>query len=218
MKIYDYIDGALYINLNYRVDRKERVEQRCAELQIPVERFDAIQLSLATIDNPYNDPAWHKKMGCTESHFACIRLAQSRGWKNVWIMEDDVKFSPSFAEQAPRIINELRSLEWDMFFFGGEPNRKVIPHSDLLVKTNGVYGAHSYLVNHTFYDKILSTPTTNRLLDIIYLNYNEHDKVFYLSKDLLCLQDGDFESDLWGGKVNRDDLYDNAYNLYVRGV
>lgn len=217
MKIFGYIDAALYINLDYRTDRREAVEKRCRELNIPVERFEAIQLRLEEIDNPFNDPSWHKKMACTQSHFACIKLAKERGLQNVWIMEDDIKFTPDFAEKAPKVIEELRGLEWDMFFFGGEPNRKIVPHSDLLVKTNGVYGAHSYLVNHTFYDKILATSTRNRLLDVLYLSYHEPDKIFYLSKDLLCLQDGTFESDLWGGKVNRDDLYEHAYDIYVRG-
>ena len=36
------------------------------------------------------------------------------------------------------------------------------------------------------------------------LAYNENEKIFYLSKELLCLQDGNFESDLWGGKIKRE--------------
>lgn len=216
MKIFNYIDAAFYINLDYRTDRKKAVEERCAELHIPVERFNAIQLRPEDVTNPHNDSNWHKKMSCTHSHFACIELAKKRGLQNVWIMEDDVKFSSNFTEIVPSIIEELKNMEWDMVFFGGQPNRKVIPYSNLLVKTNGVYGAHSYLVNSTFYDKILST-STDGLLDMIYLHYDEDNKKFFLSTHLLCLQDGNFESDLWHGKIQRDELYENAYNEFVRG-
>lgn len=215
MKIFDYIEGAFYINLDYRTERKEQLENRYKELGISVERFEAIKLNLETLENPFNDPHWHKKMGCTQSHFQCIKLAKDRNLKNVWIMEDDVKFAPSFLQKASKVINELKHVQWDMFFFGGEPNRKTIPFSDNLVRTNGVYGAHSYLVNHTFYDKLLNVPIENRISDIIFLNFDESQKTFFLSKELLCLQDENFESDLWGGKIARDDIYKNAYNLYV---
>ena len=131
MKIFDYIDAALYINLDYRTDRRDAVETRCAALNIPVERFEAIQLRLEDIDNPFNDPSWHKKMACTQSHFACIKLAKERGLQNVWIMEDDIKFAPDFAEKAPKVIAELQQLDWDMFFLAESPIEKLchIPNS-----------------------------------------------------------------------------------------
>lgn len=213
--IFDYIEAAIYINLDYRTDRRQAAERRFKELGISAERFDAVQLNLNEIDNPNNDELWHKKMGCTQSHFKCVRLAKERGLKNIWIMEDDIKFVPEFLSKAQLAIDELRTTEWDMFFFGGEPNRKCIPHSQHIVKTNGVYGAHSYLVNHTFYDKLLTLNVTNCISDIIYLAFDEEQKNFFLSKELLCLQDSVFKSDLWGGKVHRDILYKTAYERYV---
>lgn len=218
MKIFNYIEAAYYINLEYRRDRREYVEQLYKELGLQVERFNAIQLNPEDVPNPENDPHWHKKMGCTQSHFQCIRLAKERNLQNVWIMEDDVAFAPDFLIKAQRVIDELKTVDWDMFFFGGEPNRKSIPHSDLLVRTNGVYGAHSYLVNHTFYDKLLNISIDYKISDIIYLAIDERIKTFFLSKELLCLQNDTFTSDLWGEVVHRDELYKNAYKMYVDGV
>lgn len=212
----DYIDKAYYINLDYRTDRRESFEKITSKLNLDIERYEAVKLNLDEIDNPFNDKNWHKKMGCTQSHLNIITLAKEQGLRNVWILEDDCVFVDGFIEKAQKCIDELKSLDWDMFYFGGEPNRDSIPHSDVLVRSNGVYGAHSYMVNHTFYDKLLNNIIPNAISDQLYLCHDESDKIVYLSKELLCLQDGSFESDLWGGKINRDDLYKEAYKKYIK--
>ena len=213
--ILNYIEKAYYINLDYRTERKEGFEKRISELGIEVERYEGVKFNKDELNNPFNDKDWHKKMGCAYSHLNIIKLAKQNELKNVWIFEDDCKFVDGFIEKAQKCIDELKELEWDVFYFGGEPNREATPHSDLLVRTNGVYGAHSYLVNHTFYDKILIDNVEHSLLDNRYLAYNENEKIFYLSKELLCLQDGNFESDLWGGKINRDEMYKSAYKQFI---
>jgi hypothetical protein len=212
----DYIDKAYYINLDYRTDRKEFFENQVKELGLDVERYEAVKLNLNEIDNPFNDINWHKKMGSCQSHINIIKLAKQKNLKNVWILEDDCVFVDGFIEKAKKCIDELKELEWDVFYFGGEPNRKAQPHSDLLVRTNGVYGAHSYIVNHTFYDKAIIGIPPNSLVDVFYLSFNEADKIFYLSKELLCLQDSMSESDLWGGKVDRTMNYNEAYNKFIK--
>ena len=212
----DYIDKAYYINLDYRTDRKDFFENQINKLGLDVERYEAVKLNLNNIDNPFNDKNWHKKMGCCQSHINIIKLAKKQNLKNVWILEDDCVFVDGFLEKAQKCIDELKELEWDVFYFGGEPNRKSQPHSDLLVRTNGVYGAHSYIVNHTFYDKVIKGIPPNSLLDVFYLSYNDAEKIYYLSKELLCLQDGKSESDLWGGRVDREFNYIDAYNKFVK--
>jgi hypothetical protein len=112
-------------------------------------------------------------------------------------------------------IDDLKGIEWDMFYFGGEPNKETVYYSDNIVKTDGIYGAHSYLVNHTFYDKILSADLVNGI-DILYLNLNTNDKKYYLSREILCNQDGESYSDIWGQTIKRDEVYKNAYKLYVK--
>jgi GR25 family glycosyltransferase involved in LPS biosynthesis len=218
MKFFGYIEHAIYINLDYRIDRRTAVEQRYKGLGLEVERFNAIQLNPDELDNPCSEPNWEKKMGCTRSHFQCIKLAKERGLQNVWIMEDDVTFVPEFLSKAQDAVDELKVSEWDMCFLGGEPNRRSIPYSKHLVRTNGVYGAHSYFVNHTFYDKLLKLNTDYKISDMIFLSMDETIKKFFLTKEILCFQDDQFESDLWGEKIPRTDLYKHAYKLYVDGV
>lgn len=214
--MFDYIDKAYYINLDYRTDRKLLLEERIKEIDLDIERFEAVKFNLDEMENPYNDKDWHKKMACNQSHINIIKSAKEQGLKNVWILEDDCVFVDGFVEKAKKCLDELQNLEWDLFYFGGEPNRESEPHSDLLAKTNGAYGIHSYIINHTFYDKVINNTPTNLLLDVFLLNFNEADKIFYISKELLCLQDGNFESDLWGGKINRDQIYGEAYKKYIK--
>ena len=213
--ILDYIEKAYYINLEYRTDRRELFEQRTKELNIPVERFPAIIINANEIVNPYGDTYWHNKVSNYHSHRAIISKAKELGLQNVWVFEDDCVFVDGFMQKAQNCINELKNIEWDMFFLGGEPNKETEYYSDNIVKTDGIYGAHSYIVNHTFYDKILSANLVNGL-DILYLNLLNEDKKYYLSREILCNQDGESYSDIWGQTIKRDEVYKNAYKLYVK--
>jgi hypothetical protein len=213
--IFDYIEKAYYINLDYRTDRKELFEKRVGELNIPVERFAATKLNPNEVDNPTNDSNWHGKISNYNAHTSVIRKAKDLKLENVWVFEDDCVFVDGFLEKAQKCINDLRQVEWDMFYFGGEPNRETIYHSENIVKTDGIYGAHSYLVNNTFYDKILNYNLVNGI-DILYLNYPTNQKNYYLSREILCNQDGEFYSDIWAQTIVRDEVYKNAYKLYVK--
>lgn len=213
--ILDYIDKAYYINLDSRVDRKELFEKRVNELNIPVERFSAININPEDIQNPHGDVRWHYKVSNYFTHLEVIKTARDKGFKNVWVFEDDCVFIDDFINKAQKCIDDLKNIEWDMFYFGGEPNRETEYYSDNIVKTSGVYGAHSYLVNHTFYDKILSM-TIISPIDVHYLNYHCDNKKYYLSRKILCGQDGTSYSDIWGQTIARDEVYKNAYKLYVK--
>jgi GR25 family glycosyltransferase involved in LPS biosynthesis len=213
--IFDYFDGGFYLNLDKRTERKEAFEKRSKEAGFEVERFPAIQLKEEDVPNPFNGRDWHIKISCTYSHFEMIKEAKRRGWKNCVVFEDDCVFVDGFMQKAQNCINELKNIEWDMFFLGGEPNKETEYYSDNIVKTDGIYGAHSYIVNHTFYDKILSANLVNGI-DILYLNLHTEDKKYYLSREILCNQDGESYSDIWGQTIKRDEVYKNAYKLYVK--
>jgi GR25 family glycosyltransferase involved in LPS biosynthesis len=213
--ILDYIEKAYYINLDYREDRKENFEKRVNDLNIPVERFPAIIINAEDIENPHGDVRWHNKVSNYYTHLAIIRKAKELGLKNVWVFEDDCVFVDGFLDKAQKCIDDIKNIEWDMFYFGGEPNKETEPHSENIVKTSGIYGAHSYLVNHTFYDKILTMNIISPI-DVHYLNYHCDYKKYYLSREILCNQDGESYSDIWGQTLYRDEIYKNAYKLYVK--
>lgn len=213
--ILNYIDKAYYINLDYRTDRKEVFEQRAKEIGIPVERFPAIIINEGDVTNPFGDKYWHNKVSNYYSHTGIIKEAKELGLQNVWVFEDDCVFVDGFMNKAQKCIDDLKGIEWDMFYFGGEPNKETEYVTENIVKTDGIYGAHSYLVNHRFYDKILSCNLVNGI-DILYLNLHTSFKKYYLSREILCNQDGELFSDIWGQTIKRDEVYQNAYKLYVK--
>jgi hypothetical protein len=39
---------------------------------------------------------------------------------------------------------------------------------------------------------------------------------YYVSKELLAWQDDEFVSDLWGGRIRREEQYRNSYKKWIR--
>jgi|694.fasta_scaffold05000_30 hypothetical protein len=214
--ILDYFDGAFYLNLDKRIERREAFERRSAEIGIKAERFSATQLNEGDVPNPLKNKDWHIKISCTYSHFEMIKEAKRRGWKNCLIFEDDCVFESNFIEKMKICIEDLKNIEWDMFYMGGEPNSECYSITDNLAKcTTGLYGTHAYAINECFYDKILSIPFTSGVIDTLFLFYDRNNKKYVMSKDLLVLQDEEFESDLWNGKIKRIEQYREAYKKWL---
>jgi GR25 family glycosyltransferase involved in LPS biosynthesis len=213
--ILDYFDKAYYINLDKRVDRKLEFESRVKSIGLDVERWPATQLNKTDITNNTFDENWHIKVSCTYSHQQLINNAKEKGYKSILIFEDDCVFENDFVNKAKECINELKKLEWDIFYFGGEPNEYCKSISERLAKTDGCYSTHAYAINHTFYDKILSTPYYQGVIDMLYMHYPANQKLFYISKELLAWQDMS-ASDLWLNKnVNTKTYYQNSYNKFI---
>lgn len=214
MKYLNYFDGAFYINLDRRVDRKESFEAKAKNVGLDIPRFSAIEDP--SIANKREDSDWWKKVCCTLSHQACIQIAKENGWESCLIFEDDAIFDESFVEESKKIIADLSELKWNMFFFGGEPNSDCEPITNNIVQTSGVYGAHAYAIHSSFYNTALSYNAHEGLIDMYYINSQSSRKKFYLSRKLLVWQDDDkYPSDLWI-KSGSEKIYRNAYKQYVK--
>ena len=215
MKYFDYFDGAFYINLETRTDRRESFEQKAADAGLIVPRFNAVSLKPEEVASNPNDPNWHKKISSATSHMRCIQLAKDNGWQNCLIFEDDCIFMDDFMPKAQACIEDLRVRDWDMFFFGGEPAGPCESETQNIVRTTGVYGAHAYAINRKFYDTILRYPSDRNLIDIIFIHHSSQAKAYFLAKELLIWQDDDrYPSDLWI-KSGSENIYREAYKKYV---
>lgn len=213
--IFDYFDGGFYLNLDKRIERRESFEKRSREAGFEIERFSAIQLKEEDVPNPFNGKDWHIKISCTYSHFKMIKEAKMRGWKNCVIFEDDCIFEKGFIDKIKICIDELKNLDWNIFYMGGEPGGWCDSVSNNLAKcTAGMYSTHAYVINENFYDKVLSVPYTLGIIDTLYMGmYNNN---YYMTKELLAWQDPEFESDLWGGKIKREEQYRDTYKKWIR--
>ena len=99
----NYIDKIIYINLDKRTDRRKEIEEQLDDFGLSYERFPAIYHPFGIV-------------GCTQSHQAVLRLAKERGYKRVWILEDDFQFLQS-REEIEATIQSMCSKQFDVCMF-----------------------------------------------------------------------------------------------------
>jgi GR25 family glycosyltransferase involved in LPS biosynthesis len=68
----------------------------------------------------------HGGRGCWESHVAMMDMAREDGCKVALIMEDDVQFTPDFAQYLPLVqafVDTVPADQWDFLMLGIFPHR-----------------------------------------------------------------------------------------------
>lgn len=220
-KYLNYFDGVYYINMDDRLDRKEKFEKMAQGLNIPAIRVSAViplDQEVIPLYNGHNDPRRKFKISCTMSHQLVIKMAKENGFKNCLIFEDDCVLLDSYKSKIQQCVDELKNIKWDLFYLGGEPNNYCEFVSDNLqeIKNGGVYCTHAYAINNTLYDKVLNVkPHQIDVIDILYLNFNKNDVRCILSKELLAIQDNGY-SDIWDYmRTNDSPLMVNAWDKYI---
>ncbi len=215
------IEKAVYINVDTRTDRRISFEKQTSNFQFPIERISATVLSeedIKTLGITKNkDPRQHFKVAGAYSHYNIISEAQKQNLSNILIFEDDCIFMEGFEKKFKNLLSELPNQNWDILYLGGEPNNDCIKVTENIYEcTGGVYGAHAYLVNNVFFDKLLSyNPKDFTTIDYFYVNF-PMDRMFYISKECLVYQDDESFSDLWGDRPKRRKNYDDAYKKFVK--
>jgi GR25 family glycosyltransferase involved in LPS biosynthesis len=129
MRINDYFDKVVVINLDKRVDRLEKITEQLNDLGITFERFSAID---GTGKNPI--------IAGRDSH---VEVWKQNLGKKVLILEDDAYFIEGFQERFDEVIESLPE-DWDIFYLGV-----------LLDKMTGKV----IKVNNDWYRQIVSTGT-----------------------------------------------------------
>ena len=139
----DLVDGIVYINLDHRLDRREKLLKELKRLQISFPEVVRV-------------PAFHTPMngrkGCVLSHIAALEVAEKKRWKRVLILEDDCLFSKDVLKihRAMHHFEETVGEEWDVLFLGGKflESKRV---SSLLLQVTKSHRAHAYIVNRPYY-------------------------------------------------------------------
>ena len=219
-KYLGYFDAVCYINLDRRDDRKILFEEQAMRLSIPATRFSAIEAQDSEVKYLYEghvDITRKQKIGCNLSHQHIIKWAKKNQKENVLIFEDDCYFLDAYKEKIQEVANDLKDVDWDILYLGGEPNNYCIAETNNLakIKNGGVYCLHAYAVNHKFYDKML-LPKANEisLMDLHLLNMNDTYRKCYLTRDLLTTQK-DTYSDLWDTITNSSKIIKNSWDKFV---
>ena len=129
MRINDYFDKVVVINLDKRTDRLEKITKQLDDLGITFERFSAID---GTGKNPI--------IAGRDSH---LQVWRENLGKKVLVLEDDAYFVDNFQERFDQVIQTLPD-NWDVFYLGA-----------LLDKMTGKV----IKVNNDWYRQIVSTGT-----------------------------------------------------------
>lgn len=151
----DYFKNILVIS-KYDINSQELKNVKLIQdhKNIKIQKFEAIYPS-------EKHPAFPEKAhyGCALSHYNVIKMAKQNNWNNVMILEDDVIFHKQFNYYMNQIVEELKTIEWDLFYgFKNNPNREkveIIKEYKTINQTKGILSGHCYVVNKIIYDYIL---------------------------------------------------------------
>ncbi len=177
--INDFFDKVYCINLDERVDRWEQAQKEFKKLGInEVERFSAVK---------------HEKgaIGCRESHLNIIKEAKELGLGNILIFEDDVLVLEEHLNKIESALNELKTLDWELFYFGAtvDPNvGRLSSVTPTIVRTNFAYTTHAYAINNSMFDFILENAPYQPIIDVFYNRNIVPRGNSYIINPMLCIQ------------------------------
>lgn len=137
--MWDFIDKALYINLEHRGDRRTNMEKFFKDGGIPDEKIQRI--------NAFYTPE-NGLVGCAQSHISALEQAKANNWKAVLITEDDLEWV-DFERLYPNLEELVNSMEWDVCMLTGIYSIYNEPIIRLACYTN------AYIVKSHYYDTLL---------------------------------------------------------------
>ncbi|MGE0198791.1 MAG: hypothetical protein AB7N99_05625 [Simkaniaceae bacterium] len=139
----DLVAGIVYINLEHRTDRRERLCQELKRLHLSYPEM----IRIPAFHTPLNG-----RKGCILSHIAGLEMAEEKGWEHVLILEDDCQFSasPQKIREGMKGFQDILQGEWDVFFLGGQ-FLESRPVSSQLLHITKSHRAHAYIVNRPYY-------------------------------------------------------------------
>ena len=136
--MWEFIDKAVYINLDHREDRRQIMNQFFQEAGVPsekVERFSAIRHAVGIV-------------GCAMGHIEILKKAKREGWKALLILEDDMKWVPDSYARIEKLVTETPN--WDVCMLTGLYMESAPPRVNIAFCTN------AYIVKQHYYDTLLN--------------------------------------------------------------
>ena len=146
--ISNYVGGVYYINLDKRTDRLEQIKSELVKMNISGTRFCGIAHKMGIV-------------GCGYSHLTVLKNARSLGLKNVLIFEDDFEFLVSKTDFENQIGDFFRSsLPYDVLMLSYNI-QQAQPFNGLVQRVYDAQSASGYIVNSSFYDRLIDLYETH---------------------------------------------------------
>jgi GR25 family glycosyltransferase involved in LPS biosynthesis len=105
MKVNEFFDKVIVINLDRRTDRMEKLDLQLKELGIQYKRFSAVDAIKLNID---------PIIAGLRSH---LQVIKDNIGKRVLVLEDDAYFVDNFNEKFEKVMQTLPE-DWDIFYLG----------------------------------------------------------------------------------------------------
>lgn len=204
MKITDFFSDAYYINVDDRIDRREKIEKELKKYNLFdfIKRFNAFKPDVKTPENCVRASG--------ASHKQIIQIAKNQNSKNILILEDDVFFKDDGIAIIESSLNALSKINWEIYYMSANifdnPLQLI---SDNLLKIDGCYCIHAYAINSNVFDKILKYDPYKDIPFDAYITMNQYKK--YGAYPLSCSQ-YDGVSDNVGGYMSYDCIFENVYS------
>ncbi len=137
------IKNIVYINLQFREDRKEHIEKQLNTIGFTnFQRFNAVNLQSGAL-------------GCSMSHLKCINLAKKNNWDHILICEDDTEFlNPDFLKKQLNLFLE-KNKSWDVLLLAGNNMLPYKPYDDFAIQIYNCQTTTCYIVKQHYYDTII---------------------------------------------------------------
>ncbi len=175
---FDFFDGITVINLDKDISKWVRFVDQ-------TEKYGFAD-KVVRITGVYHKNGAY---GCAVAHKHCLDTARQRGWNNVLIMEDDVKFlyNPSYITEAVSgAVSRLKKKKsWDLFYMGLSMREFLFDNTDshtagdIIKSDRKWFGRFAYAVNNTAFDVFDGIPEED-----VFTNYNRGDVLLERRKDL----------------------------------
>lgn len=146
----DKIDGILYINLDYRTDRKKQLLDNFKKYDVDFNKVHRISAIM-------NKQCGH--LGCGLSHVKAIKYAISKKWNNVLILEDDFNFTADINYINSSLKNIIDD-EWDVILLFNSKHLYINNHvkgpNENIKRVARTTGAVAYIIGKHYFEKLLN--------------------------------------------------------------
>lgn len=137
--MWEFIDKAVYINLDHRDDRRKGMLEFFKNGGIPDEKIQRIP----AFYTPHNG-----MIGCAKSHISALEIAKANNWKAVLIAEDDLEWV-NFEESYSKLEELVSTNTWDVCMLTGYYLKFNTPKVSSAIYTN------CYIVKNHYYDALI---------------------------------------------------------------
>ena len=192
MRVNEYFDRVVVINLDRRTDRMAKLGAQLDELGIAYERFSAIDAEILGVK---------PMVAGTMSHVMVMKKYASQ---KTLILEDDALFCDNFNEKFAEVMPELPK-DWDIFYLGALLPRGIGEVQDVgnkyWFKQIFSTGSHAYCIRPEVMKQVAYKLDTYDWYIDIGLRLENETRNCYIAQPNLVTQFPSF-SDLRGKEVD----------------